>query len=98
MKTRTPLDRNDLQIQKKDKVIEIGSGHNPSFRANVIVEKYIYDNTQRCDKAKFIPTKPLSMQTEKICPLKIKSLIMPFAARYWNMSNIRISLLQNNAV
>ena len=83
MKTRTPLDRNDLQIQKKDKVIEIGSGHNPSFRANVIVE---------------IPTKPLSMQTEKICPLKIKSLIMPFAARYWNMSNIRISLLQNNAV
>lgn len=55
MKTRTPLDRNDLQIQKKDKVIEIGSGHNPSFRANVIVEKYIYDNTQRCDKAKIYP-------------------------------------------
>ena len=98
MKTRTPLDRNDLQIQKKDKVIEIGSGHNPSFRANVIVENIYTIIPSDVIRPKFIPTKPLSMQTEKICPLKIKSLIMPFAARYWNMSNIRISLLQNNAV
>ena len=31
MKTRTPIDRNDLRIKKSDKVIEIGPGHNPSF-------------------------------------------------------------------
>lgn len=55
MKTRTPLDRNDLRIQKKDKVVEIGSGHNPFFRANVIVEKYIYENSQRCDNVKIYP-------------------------------------------
>ena len=52
MKTRTPLDRNDLKIGKKDFVLEIGSGHNPSFRSDVIVDKYIHDNSNRCGNIK----------------------------------------------
>lgn len=55
MKTRTPLDRLDLKIKKRDKVLEIGSGHNPSYRANVIVEKYINDNSHRCGDVKIYP-------------------------------------------
>lgn len=55
MKIRSPLDRNDLKIRKQDKVVEIGSGHNPTFRANVIVEKYINDNTHRCGNIKIYP-------------------------------------------
>lgn len=52
MKTRTPLDRDDLKIGKKDFVLEIGSGHNPSFRSDVIVDKYIHDNSNRCGNIK----------------------------------------------
>lgn len=47
MKTRTPLDRNDLRIRKNDKVIEIGSGNFPTYRANVLVEKYLDSNYHR---------------------------------------------------
>ena len=55
MKIRSPLDRNDLKIRKQHKVVEIGSGHNPTIRANVIVEKYINDNTHRCGNIKIYP-------------------------------------------
>ena len=48
MKIRTPYDRHDLKIKKKDQVLEIGSGHNPSFRSNVIAEKFIDNNSHRC--------------------------------------------------
>lgn len=52
MKTYTPYDRNDLHIHRNDKVLEIGPGHNPTFRANVIVEKYIDTNYHRCGDVK----------------------------------------------
>lgn len=55
MKTRTPYDRDNLKIRKKDKVLEIGSGHNPMYRSNVIVEKYIDDNSNRCGDIKIYP-------------------------------------------
>ena len=47
MKTRSPYNRDDLYIGKNDKVVEIGSGHNPTYRADVIVEKYIDNNYHR---------------------------------------------------
>ncbi len=52
MKTYTPLDRNNLHINKKDKVLEIGPGHNPSYRSNFIVEKFIDTNYHRCGDVK----------------------------------------------
>lgn len=52
MKTYTPYDRNDLHIRKHDKVLEIGPGHNPTYRANVIVEKFIDTNYHRCGDVK----------------------------------------------
>ncbi len=55
MKTRTPYDRNDLRIRRKDKVVEIGSGHSPMYRSDVIVEKYINNNTHRCGDIKIYP-------------------------------------------
>lgn len=59
MKTRTPYTRNDLKIRKSDKVIEVGSGHNPTFRANVIVEKFIDSNFHRCGDVKVYPHQKL---------------------------------------
>ena len=55
MKTRTPLDRSDLRIKKGDRVLEIGSGHNPSYRSNVIVEKFIDSNYHRSGNVKLYP-------------------------------------------
>lgn len=36
MINRNPYDRDDLKITKKDRVLEVGSGHNPTFRADVV--------------------------------------------------------------
>lgn len=48
MKTDSPYDRGDIHINKNDKVLEIGPGHNPTYRSNVIAEKFIDTNYHRC--------------------------------------------------
>lgn len=55
MKTRVPFDRNDLRIRKNDLVIEIGPGHNPSFRSNIIVEKFVQSDFHRCGEVMIYP-------------------------------------------
>lgn len=55
MKTRTPLDRSDLKINKSDRVLEIGSGNNPSYRANVIVDKFVDSDYHRASSIKIYP-------------------------------------------
>ena len=55
MKLRSPYSRDDLHIKKNDRVIEVGSGHNPSYRSNVIVEKFIDSNYHRGDDIKVYP-------------------------------------------
>lgn len=52
MKIYSPYDRSDLHINANDKVLEIGPGHNPSYRSNVIVEKFIDTNYHRCGDVK----------------------------------------------
>ncbi len=55
MITRIPLGRNDLRIKRHDRVLEIGCGHNPTFRSNVITDKYEFDNSQRCGDIRIFP-------------------------------------------
>ncbi len=55
MRKRIPHTRHDLKIHRSDKVVEVGSGHNPSHRANVIVEKFINDNYHRSGDIKIYP-------------------------------------------
>lgn len=55
MKTRSPYDIYDLSISKSDKVIEIGSGHNPNYRSNVLVEKHIDNNYHRGGSIRIFP-------------------------------------------
>lgn len=55
MKVRSPYDRNDLHIRRKDRVAEIGSGHNPMYRSNVIVEKFMDNNYHRGGDVKIYP-------------------------------------------
>ncbi|MVT08100.1 class I SAM-dependent methyltransferase [Chitinophaga tropicalis] len=47
MKLRNPHSRFDLNIKRTDRVLEVGGGHNPHPRANVVVDKYVDDNTHR---------------------------------------------------
>lgn len=53
MKTRNPINRNDLQIKKTDKVLEVGGGHNPHERSNLIVDKYVDSNYHRSGDIKY---------------------------------------------
>lgn len=55
MKTRTPLDRTDLKIKKHDRVLEVGSGHNPTYRSNVLAEKFVESNYHRSTDIKIFP-------------------------------------------
>ncbi|WP_368342155.1 class I SAM-dependent methyltransferase, partial [Phocaeicola dorei] len=55
MKTDSPYDRGDIHINKNDKVLEIGPGHNPTYRSNVIAEKFIDTNYHRCGDVKIYP-------------------------------------------
>lgn len=40
MKTRSPKNKFDLKIASTDRVLEIGGGHNPHPRSNLVVDKY----------------------------------------------------------
>lgn len=44
MKISTPLSRNHLSIKKNAHVLDVGGGHAPHPRANVVVDKYDEDN------------------------------------------------------
>ena len=47
MKTRNPISRRDLNIKRKDLVLEVGGGHNPHSRSNIVVDKHIDSNYHR---------------------------------------------------
>lgn len=72
MKTHTPLIRKNLHIKKSDRVLEVGPGHNPTYRADVIVEKFIDSNYHRCGDLKIFPhQKLINAEGEKL-PFKDK--------------------------
>jgi len=47
MKVRNPKSRYHLKIKRNDKVLEVGGGHNPHKRSNVIVDKFVDSNYHR---------------------------------------------------
>lgn len=52
MKIRSPKNKFDLKIAPADRVLEIGGGHNPHPRANVVVDKYTDNNEHRSSALK----------------------------------------------
>lgn len=55
MRTRNAFHKNDLPILKLDKVLDVGSGSNPTKRANVLLEKFIHNNEHRRGHLKIYP-------------------------------------------
>jgi len=54
MKIRNPKSRYDLKISTNEKVLEVGGGHNPHKRANVVVDKYVDTNYHRYSDIKVL--------------------------------------------
>lgn len=54
MKIRNPKNRFDLSIQRNDRVLEVGGGHDPHPRSNVVVDKYEDSNQHRCGDLKVL--------------------------------------------
>jgi len=54
MKIRTPKTPDDLLIRRKYKVLEVGGGNHPDKRAQVVVDKYVEDNTHRSGDLKVL--------------------------------------------
>lgn len=72
MKTRNPYNRHDLTIKRSDQVVEIGSGNNPTYRANTIVEKFINSNYHRGGDAKIFPHQKFVNASAEDMPFKDK--------------------------
>ncbi len=47
MKTKNPKSRFDLQIHRKDLVLDVGGGSNPHPRADNVIDKYPFNNYHR---------------------------------------------------
>jgi SAM-dependent methyltransferase len=54
MKLRNPRNRQDLHIKKNDRVLEVGGGHRPHPRANVVVDKFTQSNFHRSGDLKVL--------------------------------------------
>lgn len=74
---RNPYDRDDLNIGKKDRVLEVGSGHNPTYRADVIVEQYMETNYHRCGNLKIYPHQDFINANGEVLPFKDKEFDYP---------------------
>ena len=73
MKISTPQSRRDLHIRRHDKVLEIGPGQNPTFRADVLVEKFPEDNHHRCGDLRIYPHQKLVNASGEALPFADKS-------------------------
>ena len=72
MITRTPYDRDNLKIGKKDKVLEVGPGHSPTFRSNVLVDLFVDSNYHRCGNLKIYPHQQFINASGEALPFKDK--------------------------
>jgi len=59
MKIVTPVDKDSLLIKRSYKVLEVGPGSNPTKRADVLVEKFLEDETHRRGAFRIFPHQKL---------------------------------------
>lgn len=72
MKVSTPKSRQDLHIKRRDRVLEVGPGNRPSFRANVLVEKFLGDDTHCCGGLRIFPHQQLVNAAAEALPFADK--------------------------
>jgi SAM-dependent methyltransferase len=72
MKTRNPRNRADLNIKSSDRVLEVGGGHNPHPRSNVVVDKYTDTNYHRSGDIKVLKNQTFMQADGEALPFKDK--------------------------
>ena len=72
MKVSTPKSRQDLHIKRHDRVLEVGPGNRPTFRADVLVEKFLGDDTHRCGGLRIFPHQQLVNAAAEALPFADK--------------------------
>lgn len=72
MKTGNPKSRFHLNTRKNDHVLEVGGGHNPHPRANVVVDKYTDTNYHRSGNIKVLKNQKFLEADGENLPFKDK--------------------------
>ena len=72
MKVRNPRSRQDLHIKKTDRVLEVGGGHRPHPRANVVVDKFTDSNFHRSGDLKVLKNQTFLEADGENLPFKDK--------------------------
>lgn len=72
MKLRNPKNRSDLRIGAKDRVLEVGGGHNPHPRANVVVDKFVSSNYHRSGDIKVLRNQQFLQADGEALPFRDK--------------------------
>ena len=72
MKISAPKSRYYLSIKKTDYVLEVGGGHNPHPRSNVVVDKFADDNTHRSGNLKILANQQFYQADGENLPFKNK--------------------------
>ena len=67
---RNPKSRFKLNIKRKDRVLEIGGGHNPHPKAHVVVDKFVDENTHRGGDLKLLPGQTFIQANGENLPFK----------------------------
>ena len=73
MKIRNPKSRFNLRIKNGDFVLDIGGGDNPHPRANVVVDKFLLDNTHRSHSLRLLKRQNLIVADGERLPFKDKA-------------------------
>jgi len=72
MKVRNPITRFDLRVPSNAKVLDVGSGHNPHPRANVITDKFTDSNYHRASDIKVLKHQKFVEASGESLPFKDK--------------------------
>lgn len=72
MKVRNPRNRQSLNIKSSDRVLEVGGGHNPHPRSNVVVDKYTDTNYHRSGDIKVLKNQTFLQADGENLPFKDK--------------------------
>lgn len=97
MKTRTPLGKYDLKIQKNEKVLEVGFGHNPHNRSDIIVEKFIDTNYHRSGDVRFFPHQTFVNADGSDLPFKDKEFDYVICNQVLGHVDDPVTFIKNNA-
>ncbi|MBC7902424.1 MAG: class I SAM-dependent methyltransferase, partial [Gemmatimonadaceae bacterium] len=72
MKIRNPKSRFQLDIKRGDRVLEVGGGHNPHPRSNVVVDKFTDTNYHRSGDIKVLRNQQFLQADGENLPFKDK--------------------------